>query len=39
VLGITFLEASGLISGSILSVLGLAFLFKGASRKEAKEHL
>jgi len=37
VLGITFLEVCGLVSGSILSVLGLALLYKGASRKEAKE--
>ncbi|MHA1136297.1 MAG: hypothetical protein ACTSSE_07415 [Candidatus Thorarchaeota archaeon] len=37
--GIQLLRAGGLVSGSILSVLGLALLYKGMSRKEAKEHL
>ncbi|MFW9953794.1 MAG: hypothetical protein ACFFD3_04500 [Candidatus Thorarchaeota archaeon] len=37
VLGITLLPAGGLVSGGLLSILGLALLYKGISRKEAKE--
>ena len=37
--GIQLLQAGGLGSGSILSVLGFALLYKGMSRKKVKEHL
>ncbi len=39
VLGFAIFEAGGLVSGSILTLLGLALLYKGVSRKEAKEKL
>ncbi len=37
--GIQMLEAGGLVSGSMLSILGIALLYKGVSRKEAKERV
>ncbi len=39
VLGFTLFEFGGLLSGGLLSILGLALLYKGVSRKEAKENL
>lgn len=39
VLGITLLPYGGYLSGGLLSVLGLALLYKGVSRKEAKERI
>ncbi|MHA1909441.1 MAG: hypothetical protein ACW98Y_19240 [Candidatus Thorarchaeota archaeon] len=39
VLPITLLPYGGYVSGGLLSVLGLALLYKGVSRKEAKEQL
>lgn len=37
--GIQMYEAGGLVSGGMLSILGLALLYKGVSRKEAKERV
>ncbi|MCK5152105.1 MAG: hypothetical protein KAQ65_09700 [Candidatus Thorarchaeota archaeon] len=39
VLPIQMLQYGGFVSGGLLSVLGLALLYKGVSRKEAKEQL
>ncbi|MFW9921115.1 MAG: hypothetical protein ACFFED_16050 [Candidatus Thorarchaeota archaeon] len=39
VLGTPIFPFGGFLSGGILSILGLALLYKGASRKEAKENL
>ncbi|RDE11571.1 MAG: hypothetical protein C4K49_11570 [Candidatus Thorarchaeota archaeon] len=37
VLGIQLLTGGGLVSGGLLVIMGLLFMYKGASRKEAKE--
>lgn len=39
VLGFTLFQFGGFVSGGILTILGLALLYKGVSRKEAKENL
>ncbi len=39
VLGFTIFPAGGFVSGGILAVLGLMLLYKGVSRKEAKEEI
>ena len=33
------LTGGGLVSGSLLAIIGLVLLYKGASRKEAKEQI
>lgn len=38
-IGFQILPAGGLISGGLLSIIGLMLLYKGASRKEAKEQI
>ncbi|MGY5852118.1 MAG: hypothetical protein RTU92_00970 [Candidatus Thorarchaeota archaeon] len=37
--GYQYLTGGGLVSGGIMAVLGLILMYKGASRKEAKEQL
>ncbi len=39
VFGTTLFPAGGVVSGGMLSLLGLVLLYKGVSRKEAKEQL
>ncbi len=38
-LGLTLFPAGGLVSGGILGAMGLVLMYKGASRKEAKERV
>ena len=33
------LQGGGLISGGLLAIIGLVLMYKGASRKEAKENI